>query len=222
MDFHQKKSPGFFPQTSHWQVKSLGCILFRPGSSCTGSFKGLPAITQECDMQGICLKTLHSQLTAHIHAVFMLSWRGCTISRANPFMASTKAPLTNKNSQRSGSLSPWVWRLQVIFIGWRRRWTCFTAGTNVSALRLWNFGRALETHSQRSAGQSSPAERVNRNEFIITEYSSFFTVLIEVFQKGRELKTIQKCLLFFQGHLLRAFQWEERMFIKNNNIKMLF
>lgn len=107
------------------------------------------------------------------------------------------------------------------YFGWRRRWTCFTAGMNVSVLRLWNFGKALETHSQRSTGQSSPAEWVNRNEFIITEYSSFFTVLIEVFQKGRELKTIQKCLLFFQGHLLRPLQWEERMFIKNN-IKTLF
>lgn len=106
------------------------------------------------------------------------------------------------------------------YIGWR--WRCFTAGMNVSVLRLWNFGRALETHSQRSTGQSSPAEWVNRNEFIITEYSSFFTILIEVFQKGRELKTIQKCLLFFQGRLLRALQWEERMFIKNNNIKTLF
>lgn len=89
------------------------------------------------------------------------------------------------------------------YFGWRRRWTRFTAGMSVSVLRLWNFGKALETYSQRSTGQSSPAERVNRNEFIITEYSSFFTVLIKVFQKGRELKTIQKCLLFFQGHLLR-------------------
>lgn len=54
-------------------------------------------------MQDICLKTLYSQLTVHIHAVFMLSRKGCTISRANPFMASTKAPLINKNSYRSSS-----------------------------------------------------------------------------------------------------------------------
>lgn len=125
VELYQKKSPHFFPQTSHWQVRRLGCILFRPGSSCTGKIKRSPAITQECDMQGIYLKTLYSRRTAHIHAVFMLSWMGCTISRASPFMASAKAPLTNKNSHRSGSCPGfedcklfWVKVKVNVFYGW--------------------------------------------------------------------------------------------------------
>lgn len=37
-------------------------------------FKRIPAITQECDMQGVCLKTLYkNQLIAHLGAVFRLS-----------------------------------------------------------------------------------------------------------------------------------------------------
>lgn len=170
---HQKKTPRLFLRALRGQVKRLGRQwLFGPGSFCAGKItKKILTTNQEHDVQGIYLKTLYNNLTARIHAIFTLSWRVALFPEPLPCRSTHSHPARGLLSQiKIVTAMALTMDFKIAsYFGWRRM--CFMADTNVAFLRLWNSGRALEICSQRSWGQTSPAERVNRNEFIIIEYS---------------------------------------------------
>lgn len=108
------------------------------------------------------------------------------------------------------------------YFGRRRRWTCFMTDTNVAFLRLWNFGKVVESCSQRSQGQTSPTERVRGNEFIITGYSgdtfAFFTDLIELFRKEENLKQSRNVFCSSRAICWRLFRERRGCLLKKATI----